>query len=113
MPYYGFHVHNSFMAQLYHKSFSPTTCFGLMGPYSGTLGFMQSPFYLLVLSPHCQRLHIGGEWYVCSLFALFSVKYIVYWDVENIKILNCYIKTRVKLSKMSNISVCMLDLGLK
>jgi hypothetical protein len=46
MPYYAFRLHNSFMVQLHH-TFFPYHYFGLMGPSSGTLGFIQSTFLLL------------------------------------------------------------------
>jgi hypothetical protein len=40
-----------FVAQIYH-TFPFTTCFGLMGPSSGTLGFYIRLFLFLLLSPH-------------------------------------------------------------
>jgi hypothetical protein len=58
-----------FVTQIYH-TFPFTTCFGLMGPSSGTLGFTIACFSCRY-SPHTgQCLHIGSALYVWSLYVL-------------------------------------------
>jgi hypothetical protein len=75
-----------FMTHIYH-TFPFMTCFGLMGPSSGTLD-LTSTYFFFCYSPrtgHC--LHIGSALYVWSFYALFVVKYIAYGMS---KILNYY-----------------------
>jgi hypothetical protein len=43
----------------YTTRFFPTTCFGLMGPSSGMLGFYTITFLLVATLPHT------GQVYVC------------------------------------------------
>jgi hypothetical protein len=66
-----------FMAQIYHTLLF--TCFGLMGPSSGTFGFYNRLFLFLLLSPHWP-VFTHWECTVCMVFIChFVVKCIAYW----------------------------------
>jgi hypothetical protein len=87
-----------FMAQLHHMFFL-TTCVRLMGPSSGMLAFIQSPFPPATLArlASVYTLGVRGMYVLCLSFFLRNILFI---GIN--KILNYYIKTRIKLSKMLN-----------
>jgi hypothetical protein len=63
--HYSYRLHN-FLAQIYH-TFPFPTCFGLMGPFSGILGFYNRLFIFLLLSPHWP-VFTHWEYVVCMVF---------------------------------------------
>jgi hypothetical protein len=74
------------------------------------IGVYTISFFLLLLSPHWPVFtHIGSGWYVWS-FCPFFVKCIIFGMY---KILNYYIKTMVKLSKMLNTKCVYVRSGVK
>jgi hypothetical protein len=79
MLYYSYCLHN-FLAQIYH-TFPFTTCIGLMGPSSGTLGFYNRQFLFLLLSPHWP-VFTHWECVVCTVFYFtFLQTWLWYWQL--------------------------------
>jgi hypothetical protein len=98
MLYYGFRLHNLFMAQI-HNTFSSrhvSAWWGHLQVHWG-LNNLIFPSATLPTPPSVHTLGVRGMYGLCPFF----VKYIIY---EISKILNYYIKTTVKTSKMLNIN---------
>jgi hypothetical protein len=77
--YCGYRLHN-----LWHKYTTPfTTCFGLIGPSSGTLGFYIRLFSFCYSAHTGRCLYTGSALYVWSSYALCCEMYCLL-DIENI-----------------------------
>jgi hypothetical protein len=87
-----------FVAQIYH-TFPFTTCFGLMGPSSGTLRFYNPLFLFLPLSPNWPVFTHWGC--VVCMFPLcpFCCKMLKY---EITKIVDVKTRVKIKIYKMLN-----------
>jgi hypothetical protein len=81
MLYYGFRLHNSFMAQLYH-TFFPYDMFRPDGAIFGYVGVYTITFMLFATLPTLASFYTLGvrRMHVLCL-PFFFLKFIVYWDV--------------------------------
>jgi hypothetical protein len=98
-----------FVAQIYH-TFTFTTCFGLMGPSSCTLGVYNSLFLFLLLCPHWP-VFTHWECAVCMVSICSVLRNVLLIGYVTIKILRLWmLKLGLKLKylkyQINKICVC-------